>query len=78
MNWTPKPQRYRQFPYLLVQQGEESHAPEGIAPADLARPVQSLTRIHRELADLTRAARGCDGRNGAPGGALINGGRRDG
>jgi hypothetical protein len=29
-NWEPKPQRYQQSPYLLVQQGEESTAPEGI------------------------------------------------
>jgi hypothetical protein len=33
MNWEPKPQRYQQFPYLLVQRGEESTAPEGIDPA---------------------------------------------
>jgi len=33
MNWTPKPERYQQFPYLVVQRGEESTAPEGIDPA---------------------------------------------
>jgi imidazolonepropionase-like amidohydrolase len=33
MVWAPKPERYQQFPYLLVQQGEEAIAPEGIDPA---------------------------------------------
>ena len=33
MNWAPKPQRYRPFPYMIVQRGEESSAPEGIDPA---------------------------------------------
>src|SRR5258708_13409395 len=32
MNWAPKPQRYRQFPYMLVARGEGSSAPGGIAP----------------------------------------------
>jgi imidazolonepropionase-like amidohydrolase len=31
-NWDPKPQRY-QRPYLIVQRGEESAAPEGVDPA---------------------------------------------
>jgi imidazolonepropionase-like amidohydrolase len=30
MNWPPKPDRYQQFPYMLVQRGEETAAPEGI------------------------------------------------
>jgi len=30
MNWPPKPERYRQFPYMLVQRGDEATAPEGI------------------------------------------------
>lgn len=33
MMWAPKPERYRQFPYLLVQRGQEATAPEGIDPA---------------------------------------------
>jgi imidazolonepropionase-like amidohydrolase len=33
MNWEPKPQRYQAFPYLVVQRGEESTAPEGVDPA---------------------------------------------
>jgi len=33
MNWAPKPQRYQSFPYMIVQRGEESTAPEGIDPA---------------------------------------------
>ena len=33
MNWAPKPQRYQSFPYMIVQRGEESTAPEGIEPA---------------------------------------------
>lgn len=33
MNWAPKPQRYQQYPYMIVQRGEESRAPEGIDPA---------------------------------------------
>jgi imidazolonepropionase-like amidohydrolase len=31
-NWDPKPQRYER-PYLIVQRGEESTAPEGVDPA---------------------------------------------
>ena len=30
MSWSPKPERYRQFPYFLMQRGEEATAPEGI------------------------------------------------
>jgi hypothetical protein len=33
MNFEPKPERYREYPYLVVQQGEESAAPEGVDPA---------------------------------------------
>lgn len=33
MIWAPKPERYRQFPYLLIQRGQEATAPEGIDPA---------------------------------------------
>jgi imidazolonepropionase-like amidohydrolase len=33
MNWDPKPERYREYPYLVVQRGEESAAPEGVDPA---------------------------------------------
>lgn len=33
MNWVPKPQRYKAFPYMIVQKGEESAAPEGVSPA---------------------------------------------
>jgi hypothetical protein len=33
MNFEPKPERYQDYPYLVVQRGEESAAPEGLAPA---------------------------------------------
>jgi imidazolonepropionase-like amidohydrolase len=33
MIWAPKPERYQQFPYLLVQREQEATAPEGIDPA---------------------------------------------
>lgn len=33
MSWDPKPQRYQEYPYLVVQKGEESRAPTGIDPA---------------------------------------------
>jgi imidazolonepropionase-like amidohydrolase len=33
MNWDPKPERYQEYPYLVVQKGDESRAPAGIAPA---------------------------------------------
>jgi imidazolonepropionase-like amidohydrolase len=32
MVWVPKPERYRKFPYLIVQRGEEATAPERIDP----------------------------------------------
>ncbi len=32
MNWGPKPQRYQEYPYLIVQRGEEASAPEGVGP----------------------------------------------
>jgi imidazolonepropionase-like amidohydrolase len=32
MVWAPKPERYTQFPYLIVQRGEEATAPAGIEP----------------------------------------------
>jgi imidazolonepropionase-like amidohydrolase len=33
MNWDPKPERYQEYPYLVVQKGEESRAPAGVDPA---------------------------------------------
>jgi imidazolonepropionase-like amidohydrolase len=33
MNWDPKPERYRAFPYMIVERGSESSAPAGIDPA---------------------------------------------
>jgi imidazolonepropionase-like amidohydrolase len=33
MNWDPKPERYQEYPYLVVQRGEESRAPVGVDPA---------------------------------------------
>src|SRR5688500_6342067 len=33
MNWTPKPQRYEPFPYMLIQRGDEAAAPAGIDAA---------------------------------------------
>jgi imidazolonepropionase-like amidohydrolase len=33
MNFEPKPQRYQEYPYLVVQRGEESAAPTGVDAA---------------------------------------------
>jgi hypothetical protein len=33
MNFEPKPERYQEYPYLIVQRGEELAAPEGVDPA---------------------------------------------
>lgn len=33
MNFEPKPERYQEYPYLIVQRGEEASAPEGVDPA---------------------------------------------
>jgi imidazolonepropionase-like amidohydrolase len=33
MNWPPKPERYQQFPYMLVQHGDEAAAPGDIDPS---------------------------------------------
>lgn len=32
-NWTPKPQRYEQAPYMIIQRGDETLAPPGMDPA---------------------------------------------
>jgi imidazolonepropionase-like amidohydrolase len=33
MNWSPRPQRYEPFPYMLIERGNESAAPAGIDAA---------------------------------------------
>ena len=33
MNWIPKPQRYEQFPYLVIEKGDAVTAPAGLDPA---------------------------------------------
>ena len=33
MNWDPKPKRYQEYPYLVVQRGGEASAPTGVDPA---------------------------------------------
>jgi hypothetical protein len=45
MNWAPKPQRYEQYPYLIVQRGEESTAPQGIDAA-AHTPEAVVSRMH--------------------------------
>ncbi len=47
MVWTPKPDRYRQFPYLIVQQGEQATAPEGIDPV-AHTPDAVVARMKRD------------------------------
>jgi imidazolonepropionase-like amidohydrolase len=33
MNFEPKPERYKEYPYLIVQRGEEGSSPAGVNPA---------------------------------------------
>ena len=47
MNWAPKPQRYEQYPYLIVQRGEESTAPQGIDAA-AHTPEAVVSRMHAD------------------------------
>ncbi len=53
MVWAPKPERYRQFPYLIVQRGEEATAPAGIEP--LAHtPEAVVDRMKRDGASCVK------------------------
>jgi imidazolonepropionase-like amidohydrolase len=47
MNWNPKPERYQEYPYLVVQKGEESRAPAGIDPA-VHTPEAAVSRMKAE------------------------------
>jgi imidazolonepropionase-like amidohydrolase len=47
MVWAPKPERYRQFPYLVVQRGEEATAPENIDPV-AHTPEAVVERMQRD------------------------------
>lgn len=53
MVWAPKPDRYQQFPYLIVQQGEEATAPEGIAPV-AHTPGAVVERMKRDGASCVK------------------------
>jgi imidazolonepropionase-like amidohydrolase len=53
MVWAPKPERYRQFPYLIVQRGEEATAPEGIDPAAHS-PEAVVSRMKRDGASCVK------------------------
>lgn len=53
MVWAPKPERYRQFPYLIVQRGEEATAPEGIDPITHT-PEAVVDRMKRDGASCVK------------------------
>jgi imidazolonepropionase-like amidohydrolase len=53
MVWAPKPERYRQFPYLIVQRGEETTAPEGIDPV-AHTPESVVERMKRDGASCVK------------------------
>lgn len=53
MVWAPKPERYRQFPYLIVQQGEEATAPRGIDPV-AHTPDAVVERMKRDGASCVK------------------------
>jgi imidazolonepropionase-like amidohydrolase len=53
MVWAPKPERYGQFPYLIVQRGEEATAPEGIDPV-AHTPDAVVERMKRDGASCVK------------------------
>jgi len=53
MVWAPKPERYQQFPYLIVQRGEEATAPEGIDPV-AHTPDAVVERMKRDGASCVK------------------------
>jgi imidazolonepropionase-like amidohydrolase len=53
MVWVPKPERYSQFPYLIVQRGEEATAPAGIDPA-AHTPDAVVERMKRDGASCVK------------------------
>jgi imidazolonepropionase-like amidohydrolase len=53
MVWVPKPERYSQFPYLIVQRGEEATAPEGIDPV-AHTPEAVVDRMKRDGASCVK------------------------
>lgn len=53
MVWAPKPERYRQFPYLIVQRGEEATAPQGIDPV-AHTPDAVVERMKRDGASCVK------------------------
>jgi imidazolonepropionase-like amidohydrolase len=53
MVFAPKPQRYEQFPYLIVQRGEEATAPAGIDPA-AHTPEAVVNRMQRDGASCVK------------------------
>ncbi len=53
-NWTPKPQRYEQAPYMIVQRGDESSAPPGMDPAKHT-PTAVVARMKADGASCVKA-----------------------
>ena len=53
MVWAPKPERYQDFPYLIVQRGEEATAPDGIDPA-AHTPDAVVERMKRDGASCVK------------------------
>jgi imidazolonepropionase-like amidohydrolase len=54
MNWPPKPERYRQFPYMSVQRGEEAAAPEG-TDASTQTPEAVIARMKADGANCAKS-----------------------
>lgn len=53
-SWAPKPQRYQNAPYMIIQRGDESSAPPGIDPAQHT-PTAVVTRIKADGASCVKA-----------------------
>lgn len=47
MNWTPKPQRYQPWSYLIIQPSDNFAVPEGMKPADHT-PEAVVKRMHAD------------------------------
>lgn len=53
MNWTPKPRRYENQPYMIIQRGEEAAAPQGFDPANHT-PTAVVARIKADGASCVK------------------------
>lgn len=67
MNFTPKPLRYRQSPYMLIERGHESMAPDGIGPAEHT-PEAVVARMKADGASCVKShfERGFSGQRDLP------------